>query len=242
VARLTRVDATTDIVVGVNRNGASVIEHLSCEAPLLFRSAGDRGGAVHLTWVNGAAGPVGGDQLTLAVTVRAGASLVVRSAGASLVHPGPHGATSTTRLRLTLDDRARIDWWPEPSVPVIGCRHRSETTVLAAATASGRIVETVVRGRQAAHRQRVLVDDHLVLDHEVHLGAGAHASAGANGDAHAVLSSLHLGCDATGDLDLSDRRATARFALARGAVLVTAIGDDLRELTSAVLRSEQRPT
>jgi urease accessory protein len=235
------VDATTDIVVGVNRNGASVIEHLSCEAPLLFRSAGDRGGAVHLTWVNGAAGPVGGDQLTLAVTIRAGASLVVRSAGASLAHPGPHGATSTTRLRLTLDDRARIDWWPEPSVPVIGCRHRSETTVLAAATASGRIVETVVRGRcgeppgDLALHQRAVVDDHVVLDHEVHLGAGAHASAGANGDGRAVLSALHLGCDATVDLDLSDRRATARFALARGAVLVTAIGDDLRELTSAVL-------
>jgi urease accessory protein len=203
---------------------------------------------VHLTWVNGAAGPVGGDRLTLTVTVLAGASLVVRSSGASLVHPGPDGAPSATHAHVTVEDGAHIDWWPEPTVPIVGCRHRSRTAVVAASTANGRIIETVVRGRcgeppgDLALHQRAVVDDHVVLDHEVHLGGGVHASAGANGDAHAVLSALHLGCDAACDVGVSDRRATARFPLARNAVLVTAMGDDLRELFSAVLRSEQRPT
>jgi urease accessory protein len=234
------VDASSEIVVGLDRTGTTRIERMSCEVPMIFRSAGTSDGALHLSWVNGAASPVGGDSLMLSVTVLAGASLVVRSTGATLAHPGARGAGSQTRTSITLYDGARIDWWPEPIVPIAGCRHRATTEVAADETATGRIVESVVRGRcdelpgDLALHQRVTVGGLLVLDHEVHLGARVHASPGASGTRRAMLSALRLNCDGAPVTHVGDDRSAARFPLGVGASLLTAIGDDVRLLHDLV--------
>ncbi|MDP1794416.1 MAG: urease accessory protein UreD, partial [Acidimicrobiales bacterium] len=56
------------------------------------------------------AGPVGGDDLHLDVDVEHGASLVVRSAAASMVLPGPTGRSSSLRVRARV--HGSLQWVP----------------------------------------------------------------------------------------------------------------------------------
>ena len=75
------MEASTELVVERDRSGHSVLARSSCEVPLLFRVADHDGTELHLSWVNGAAGPLGGDRLRLHLRVGPGASVRVRSTG-----------------------------------------------------------------------------------------------------------------------------------------------------------------
>lgn len=108
--------------------------------PLTLRDTPDG-----LFLVASGAGPVGGDELAIDVTVAPTAAVTVRSAGASLVLPGPTGAPSSMRVRAHVGGGLR--WLPEPTVLVQGCEH---TTVAHVAVAAGGSVlwrEEVVLGR-----------------------------------------------------------------------------------------------
>ena len=61
---------------------------LASQAPLVLRRTPE---AVYL--VGGAAGPIGGDQLSLRITVGAGALLRLRTAAASIALPGLDGSS-----------------------------------------------------------------------------------------------------------------------------------------------------
>ena len=147
------------------------------------------------------AGPVGGDDLHLDVDVECGASLVVRSAAASMVLPGPSGRPSSLRVRARV--RGSLRWEPEPTILVAGCDHRTTTTIDLAAGATLEWREVVVLGRHAeppgSLLQRLHVDRDGVplLRSELPVGPrwpGADGPAGTDG-ARVVTSVLVAGLD-----------------------------------------------
>lgn len=224
---LTDVRATTELEVGVDTSGRSVLRTMRCEVPLLVRvdTAAD---VLTLVVVNGAAGPLGGDELHLSLVVDDGASVRVRSVAASMAQPGPAGGSSTTVTRLVVGESARLDWDLEPTISVRGSYHRAITTVDVAAGGVATVAESAWLGRHGeepgvlALRQRVTLAGVAVLDHETVLGAG-HRSAGAHGPWRSVRSVVSVGEHAAGTVSSSvtDTCAAAVFPLAPGCSLVT---------------------
>jgi urease accessory protein len=126
--------------------------------------------------VGGAAGPLGGDDLTVDIDVGPGAQLSIRSAAASVALPGPGAAPSLLNVRARIGPGGGLHWMPEPLVAACGCDHRVEATVDVAA--GGRLVwwEELVLGRHreasgsVTSRLRVDVDGRALLRHELALG------------------------------------------------------------------------
>lgn len=149
--------------------------------------------------VGSGAGPIGGDDLGLDIDVRAGASLVVRSAAAVLALPGPSGAPSRLEVRVRVS--GSLHWIPEPTVLVAGCDHTTSTRIELLGDAHVVWRETVVLGRHAEpsgsmlQRLRVDRDGRPLLRNELPLGPrwpGAEGPTGTDG-ARVVSSTLVVG-------------------------------------------------
>lgn len=184
----------------------------------------DTPGGLYL--VASGAGPVGGDDLRIDVDVRCGATLEVRSAGASLVLPGPAGASSSLRVRARV--RGSLRWEPEPTILVAGCDHRTTTTIDLAPTATLVWREVVVLGRHDERTGSLLQRLHVdragapLLRTELPVGPrwpGAEGPAGTGGW-RVVTSLLVVGLDEPAP-PVSSSAAVAR--LAEDAWLVTAL-------------------
>ena len=193
--------AATQLEVGVDASGASVLRRVHCEAPLLVRAeTGEHG--LTLWLVGGAAGPLGGDELSLDLSVDPGACVRVRSVAAQAVHPGPHGTSSSLRTSIQIGDDAVLDWAPEPTLSVVGSEHTTSLRVDASSSARVRLAESLVLGRHHEDggtitlAQRVHVDGAVVLHTASTFGPGVWASPGANGPFRTFRSELHLGPDA----------------------------------------------
>ncbi|MEW2444489.1 urease accessory protein UreD [Micromonospora marina] len=233
--------AAARLRVGVDVRGRSVVRDLHEEPPLLLRQVPDRSGAVAVHLVAGAAGPIGGDQLSLDVEVEAGATVRVRGIGASVALPGRGGESSRTAVRVHVDSGGRLDWLPEPLVAAAGCAHVSHAQITLGADAVLTWREELVCGRYGEKSGAATVSmsvDHAgraLLRQNLSVGPGADGWTGP-----AVLG----GALATGSLLLVDAAVAAtppavlgtavRVPLATGpAVLVTATAADahaLREL------------
>ena len=124
-------------------DGGTRLSTVYGEPPLLWRRTGPD--TVHL--VGGAAGPLGGDALTIVVEVRAGARLCVRTVAASLAQPSHPKSRSHLRIHATVGAGAVLHWLPEPIVAVAGCDHLATSTVDLAETAVLWWREEVVGGR-----------------------------------------------------------------------------------------------
>jgi urease accessory protein len=182
------------------------------------------------------AGPVGGDDLQLDVDVERGASLVVRSAAASMVLPGPSGRPSSLRLRAQV--RGSLRWEPEPTILVAGCDHRTTTTIdlTGGATLSWREVVVLGRHDEASgsllQRLHVDRDGAPLLRTELPVGPrwpGSDGPAGTDG-ALVVTSQLVVGL---AEPALPDAADGAVLRLADDAWLVTALsGRRHRQLTA----------
>ena len=114
-------------VAGVG--GITWLPVLSSQVPLVLRRTPD---AVYM--VGGAAGPIGGDELGLRISVGAGAFLRVRTAAASIALPGPDGFESVLRVTVDVAAGARLEYLPEPVVVSAGARH---ATIIRATVAEG---------------------------------------------------------------------------------------------------------
>ena len=115
--------------------------------PVVLRPTGPR--RVHL--VHAAGGPLGGDDLALAVEIGAGAELAVHSAGATLVQPGAAGSAARWAVSARVAAGGRLHWAPEPTVVADGAALDSSLRVELGAGAAATVRETVVLGR---HGQR----------------------------------------------------------------------------------------
>jgi urease accessory protein len=171
--------AAAHVSIAVDERGRSSVASIRGEAPLLVRrTTTPNDGAVEVHLVGGAAGPLGGDELTTTLEVGERAQLRVRSVAASLAQPGAtHGATSHATVHATVGSGATLDWWPEPLVSVAGSRHVQTTTVeLADESVSVRWVDEVVLGRYSERsgeltlHQRFTVGGRPLVHHTMRLG------------------------------------------------------------------------
>ena len=115
---------------------------LSSQVPLVLRRTPE---AVYV--VGGAAGPIGGDELALRISVGAGAFLRVRTAAASIALPGPDGLESVLRVSVDVGAGARLEYLPEPVVVSAGARHATIIRVTLAEGASLLLRDEVLLGR-----------------------------------------------------------------------------------------------
>jgi urease accessory protein len=113
-----RITATASIVAVAGPGGVTRLPVLASQVPLVLRRTPE---AVYL--VGGAAGPIGGDELSLRISVEAGAFLRLRTAAASIALPGPDGLESVLRISVSVGPGARLEYLPEPVVVTAGARH-----------------------------------------------------------------------------------------------------------------------
>ncbi len=155
--------------------------------PSVLRPTGDA--RVHL--VHGAGGPLGGDRLALDVRVGAGATLAVRSAGATIVQPGRASDPARWDVRVAVGVGASLDWAPEPTVVIARADYRTSLRVDLDAGARAVVREVVVLGRHggAGGRYRgrldVIVDGVPLLAHTTLLDGADPALCGPGGTAGA---------------------------------------------------------
>jgi urease accessory protein len=102
-------------------------------------------GVVHL--VGTAAGPLGGDDATIAVFAGPGTRLAVRSAGATIIQPGLHDTASRIQLELTIAEEAEVDVATEPTVVCHGADHAARSSIELTGSGQVRLLEQVVLGR-----------------------------------------------------------------------------------------------
>ncbi len=120
-------------------NGRTRISTHRSEAPLVLRStlaapryppwAPRLAGAAHVHLTAGAAGPIGGDHLSLRVDVGAGSALVLQDVLSTLLLPGPRGEQSRTRVDIHVAADATLVWLPEPVIAAKDCNHRTDVHV-----------------------------------------------------------------------------------------------------------------
>ena len=232
--------ASSRLTVGTDARRWPVPTTLHAEAPLLLRVTDQSctGLTVHL--VGGAAGPLGGDRLELAITVADRARLTVRSVAASLAQPGREPASVST-IDVRVANEAHIDWWPQPTLSIARSDHTMRTTIALDGRASMRWVDEVVLGRTGERsgrltvEQRVTVDGSPILCHRATFDP-AHAGAGRHGNARAVVTALVVGpaaCDSRSIVSPSVK--AARFAISPTATSWIGLGDDIDEVRSTLI-------
>lgn len=238
--------AHAEVVVECRR-GRSRCTTLRSAPPITFRATPE---GLHL--VGTAAGPVGGDDLTLEVTVAPGASLTVRSVAAQLVLPAATPAASSMHLVIRVGAGGSLRWLPEPTILVRGADHHMATTIDLGPGADLVWRDEVVLGRHGEvsgslrHRVRVERAGRPLLCTEVVLGPAWPASAGPAGvgDARVLASLLLVGVPACGLRERSSEEhpstvgstRRAAFPLADETVLLSVLGTDL-DATRAALAS-----
>jgi len=155
--------------------------------PIVLRPTGDD--RVHL--VHGAGGPLGGDVLSLAVDVGAGAELEVRSAGATLVQPGPAGERARWDTVVTVGPGAWLGWAPQAVIVSDGAAFDTSLRMELAAGARAAVREIVVLGRLGGRGGRyrseltVTLGCETLLAHAVLLDGDDAALSGPGGSAGA---------------------------------------------------------
>ena len=221
-------------------HGTTRFVELRSEAPLLVRATPD---AVYL--VGGAAGPLGGDELTVEVRVCDGARCTVRSAAATLAQPGRTATRSWLRTRLDLGAGAELSFRPEPLIAVRGCDHTNDTRIDLAEDASLELGEELVLGRHDEASGRVRTRLHVVragrtiLRHDLDLGGDAPGwrSGVVLGGARAATSLVVVGPDAPDAVvvrvDRVARTSAAWLPFAPRAAMLLALGPTLRAARNA---------
>jgi urease accessory protein len=230
------VKARAAVVADTGPDGRTRLPLLRSVAPLVLRPT-----AAGLYLAAGAAGPLGGDDLELSVVVGAGATLTLRTVGATVALPG-RGESRLT-LRLTVAAGATLAVLPEPTVVADGARHLTRTYAEVEDGGALTVREEVVIGRHGERGGcwsgllRVDVAGRPLLRHRLDL-AGIPRTGSLLG-ARAVGTLLHVGPQWT-DVPAYADRDRAVMPLAGPGVLHTALADDaatLRTLLDRAIRA-----
>jgi len=142
IAPRNQVTAAAEIEAVAGPGGVTRLPVLASQVPLVLRRTPS---AVYL--VGGAAGPSGGDELSLRVAVGAGAFLRLRSAAASIALPGLDGRESVLRVSVSVAAGGRLEYLPEPVVVSARARHATLVSVTLAAGASLVLRDELLLGR-----------------------------------------------------------------------------------------------
>lgn len=206
---------------------------LRSHVPMVLRSTPD---GVYI--VGGAAGPLGGDDIRLDITVGDGAVLDIHTAAATLLLPNPHGDVSRLEIRAEVGADAVLRWLPEPVIAADGCDHIANIQLSLHPTATVEWRDEVVLGRAnesgGRYRSRLVVDtdEAPLLRHGIDTGAPGFAGPAVAGDARAVGTRLLVGNDVP---DASIVRGTCVvMPLGPRAALITAVAPNTLHLRSAL--------
>ncbi|HEX8630367.1 MAG TPA: urease accessory protein UreD [Catenuloplanes sp.] len=237
--------ATARLVAVADPGGGTRLAVLRGQSPLLPRRTAGRPGEAQVHLVGGAAGPLGGDDLTIEVRVEAGARLCVRSVAAAVALPGPDGARSVLRVRATVAPGASLRWLPEPLIAAAGCRHDAVSVVEVAA--GGALVwrDELVCGRHGEAPGTVGLDTTIryatttLYRHQLAVGPSAHGWSGAAvlgaGRSTGSVVVIDPGWTGPGPPPAAPLGAAAAVMPLTGpAVLATAVGPDLRAVRAAL--------
>jgi urease accessory protein len=174
-----------------SRDDRCRITRLRSDPPLVLRSTNPDGPEPPRSWelpgrmpvrvalAAGAAGPVGGDDLRLAIDVEGGAALVLRSVAATLALPGPHGLPSRSEVVVWVAEDGILSWLPGPLIAARGCDHHESITVALDPGARFLLREELILGRHSENpgsirrRLRVCLAGRPLLDQELAIGPGA---------------------------------------------------------------------
>ncbi|MDG4824419.1 urease accessory protein UreD [Asanoa sp. WMMD1127] len=233
--------AEARLVAEPDGRGGTRLSTVYGEPPLLPRRTNPHHRAAEVHFVGGAAGPLGGDDLRVAITVRTGAHLVVRTIAAALAQPSDPRMPSRLDVVATVEAGAALDWLPEPTIAAIGCDHHQRSIVDLADGARLTWREEIVAGRHAEPAgdlrtsTAVRCAGRTILRHD--LGIGPHAQGwdgpAIAGAARAVGTLLLVGPGAPTKPAVSG--TAALMPLARGpAALITAAAQDARALRTAL--------
>jgi urease accessory protein len=196
------ISATTEIEVGLDSRGCTVVERMYCEVPMLVRVVnGSSSEKLVLAMVSGAAGPLGGDRLKFRLQVGPGARVEVCSVAAAIAQPGPRGVHSELFVEIDVGKEATLDWRPEPTVSVVGSDHRMDVRLSATATSKVSLREGVSLGRTGeppgrfALHERITIDGLAVVDHETVFAPGPLMGPGAQGSGRNMFTEVLIGAD-----------------------------------------------
>lgn len=234
--------AAAAVVAEAGPDGATRLPVLRSGAPLVLRRTPS---AVYL--VGGAAGPIGGDMLSLRIEVRAGAALRLRTAAAAVALPGRDGSESVLAVDASVAAGGRLEFLPEPTVAAAGARHRVELRFCLEAGAALLLRDELILGRYGERggscRTRLRVDlaDAPLLRHELDVCGENDTSFGpAVLSGHRAVGCLLCAGPGAGavppDLEAGWSAGVAAMPLAGPAVLVTALADDAITLRERLTR------
>ncbi len=136
----------------------SRITRLRSDAPIVLRPTIATGGFPLPSWLSnaapscvsvaaGAAGPLGGDDLGLTIQVEAGAALIVRTVGATLVLPDMGRRASRSVVTVHVADGGLLAWLPGPLIAARGCNHHAVMQVELDAGARLLVRDEIILGR-----------------------------------------------------------------------------------------------
>ena len=222
-------------------HGETVVEDTRSSGALTFRAT-DGG-----VWMVGAAAhPIGGDILSVQVTVGAECAASVRSASATLARRGPPSGSGPSFMLTTvrIGRNASLAWTPEPGIGACGSDHLNETRVRMHPDAHLMWRDEFVVGRHGEDpgtwrsRLRITVGKTVVLSSEASAGPAAPGWSSRSVLAGARAVSTLVVIDPR--LDLCRASHTSResasavaLPLARPGVQITAWGDDLSDCRGA---------
>jgi urease accessory protein len=211
---------------------------LRSDLPIVLRPAGD---AIHIA--QGAAGPLGGDDLELSIEVPDGCSLRLRAVASTLVLPSADGGVARVAVKAVVGAGASLELLLEPVVVADGASIELTTEISLAADARLLWREEVVLGRHgerggAAFTRIDVTRAGLPLlrnGFRVVGGDGATHGPSVLGAGRAVGSLLSIGYD---DPPAAPQRDSAAMSLSGGGTLFTAVAPSalvLRKLLKAQL-------
>ncbi len=163
----------------------SQVKTLRCDGPLVLRKSNPKGpepltqrahGIARVALAAGTAGPLGGDDYSLDITVGAGSTLFLQEVSAMLILPGLGGHRSHMSVTVTVEEGATFVWWSEPIIAAHRCNHQHDVRVELAPDARMVLREELLLGRHGempgdfASRLRITRDGAALYDQQLTFG------------------------------------------------------------------------
>lgn len=212
-----------EVVARAGPDGRTVLPVVRASGQLAVRRTGRS--SVHL--VATAFGPLGGDEVDIALVVERGATLAVRSVAATVALPARHDAVPSVQ-RIAATVHGVLDLRPEPAVIAAHAHHIADLRVDLGPGARLRAREQVLLGRAGEDpgrwtgTTRIERDGRPLLHTTVGLGPGEPAWTAPVAE-RAYASIVHIGDEET---DVATGRNAVRLPLPGGHV-TTAWGTQL---------------